>query len=430
MPGLIALALVACSSRGDSLVTPKNHPPTIKFAFAKLAVPRASTPNLTVSADDPDGDDLTITWTITRGSLTPQSPDNTVMRWNAPVTVGVDTVVVRVTDGTFARSITDVVKVGWATSGQSALARYEKSKSPYIVSLPPTDPVLTVGALTATVMEPGVEIYFETAGATLRVLGRLEAHGTADLPIVFRPNDRTFVCGDERGWWDGILGATDDAFASDGDIDFEHVEVWYAQAGVRLLEGSHAIVRNCEFRCSGDAGLSIGGTGSLIVLDSGINNGRADGIAISAIASLPDSVHVHGCTIGINGNAGIRLDLADASQTVPILIEYNTIEFNEVHGVSLANAVFPAIHYNHFIGNGESTVSNIYMENGYPDGAPVDTLDATCNFWGAPVASQSTIDATIRDSLDSSSVGTRVKSCPWLNESPITSTPVCNVSCP
>jgi parallel beta-helix repeat protein len=428
LPGLLVLVAVACSSGGDSGVTPTNDPPTVAFTFAKLAVPRGEPADLTVSADDPDGDKLTINWSITRGTLTAQNASRTIMRWATPSSEGADTVTIRVTDGTFNRTVTAVVKVGRPTTGQTALALYEKTKSPYIISLPDADPTLTIGSSTTTVIEPGVELLFETEGSILRVVGRLEALGTADLPIVFRPNDRTFRCGDERGWWEGIWAATE--FGSDGDIDFEHVEVWYAQTGLRLNDNASAVVSDCSFRCSGDAGLLMGGSGTLVALDSKINNGRVDGVSVSAVVSVPDSVLVQGCAIELNGGAGLRLNLADFSQSAPVVIEYNTIHFNEEHGISLANAVFPRIHNNSFTGNGESTVSNIYLQNGYPGGVAFPELDATCNFWGAATSSQGPIDQTIHDSLDSGQVATRVKSCPWLNESPITAPPDCSMVCP
>jgi hypothetical protein len=429
VPGLVALVLVACSSGGDSGVNTTNHPPTITFTFAKLAVPRALPADLTVSVDDPDEDKLTVTWDFTRGSWDSQNASNTIMRWTPPATVGVDTVTVRVSDGTVSKTVTAVVKVGFQTTTQTARSRYRLVDSPYIITLPTADPALTVDKQ-GTVVEPGVEIFIDTPETEIAVLGPFDARGTADQPIVFRPNDRTLLCADDRGWWEGILANRDDANDSDGFVDLEYAQVWYARAGVRLLSTGSATVRNCEIRCSGDAGLLIGGNGTLVALDSNINNGSVDGILVHAITSLPDSVHIQGCTIGINGGAGLRLDLADPFQTVPIFIEYNTIEFNQEHGISLARSVFPQIHYNHFRGNGDATVSNIYLQSGYPDGAPVDTLDATCNFWGAAIGSQSTIDQMIHDKLDSGTVGTRVKSCPWLNEDPITIPPVCSMSCP
>jgi len=184
-------------------------------------------------------------------------------------------------------------------------------------------------------------------------------------------------------------------------------------------------------RCSGDAGILVEGSGSLTAIDTEISNGRADGIAIAAITSIPDSVIVRGCEIRINANSGIRMAITDPSGSVPIVVEYNKIEFNFTRGITLSNAEFPRIHFNQFSGNGVGTgVTNIYLENGFPEGVSVPQLDASCNYWGAPVANQSTIDGTIHDSLDSGSVGTRIVVSPWLNASPFTTPPTCTPPSP
>jgi hypothetical protein len=136
-------------------------------------------------------------------------------------------------------------------------------------------------------------------------------------------------------------------------------------------------------------------------------------------------VRIEGCTLDFNGNSGIRMDLQDTFNATPIIVEFNEIEFNGAHGISLAHVVFPHIHFNAFRGNGDNTISNLFLQAGYPNPADHPQLDATCNFWGSSASAQSTIDASIRDSFDTSTVYTRVVSSPWLNTSPITTTPNC-----
>jgi hypothetical protein len=428
--GAAVLAVVACSSGGDSGTTPTNKAPEIAFTFTPLATPHDIPVDLTITASDPDNDPLTITWTITRGSLVAQNSRKTVMRWTPPGALGVDTVNVRVTDGTVTRKLTEVIKVGYSLpTGSVAPPVFQKSKSPYIVTLNGADPRLTVLEGAQTTIEPGTEIYLNTAGSFLEVLGKLEAQGTAGEPIIFRQNNRTFSCGDANSTrWAGII-----AFGDSALVDLEYVELWFPQDGVRLRDNSSALLKDCKVRCSGNAGALIEGNGSLRAIDSSFTDGLGDGIAIAAITSLPDSVRIQGCTLSFNHSSGIRMDLADVTKVVPIYVEYNDIEINDAHGISLAHSVFPRIHFNKFLGNGDSSISSLFLQGGYPDPVNLPELDVTCNFWGGSHASQSAVDNEIHDSLDVSTVHTRVKSCPWLNTDPtdpLTTTPNCSMSCP
>lgn len=423
---LLAL-VVACGGGGDSGTPPANEPPTVTFTTSAFAVVKNVPVDLTIGASDADGDPLTITWEVTRGLLTPQNAGKTVMEWSTPSTVGTDTVTVRVSDGTVTRSIAVEMKVATLTTSNTAPATYSKTLSPYIVRTSVNNHrILIPGGTSGTVIEAGVELYIDTPGTYFTVLDDFIAHGTPDEPIVIRPNNRTLSCaGDDRGWWDGIQAASDDAAFSTGVVDFAHVEVWYARMGVRLDENANAILRDCRIRCSGENGLLVQGSGSLQVFDSQITDGVSDGISIAAISSLPDSVRIERCNISFNGNAGIRMDLNDFGQAVPIRIEFNEIEFNSAYGISLANSVFPSIHYNSFRGNGDTSVVNLYLVGGYPDPVNHPVLDATCNYWGSATSTQASIDASIRDSLDTSAVHTRVDSSPWLNANPITTPPSC-----
>jgi hypothetical protein len=436
-PLLLVLVALGCASGGDS-VTPVNRRPTIDLLFTKIGVVRGIPVNLSVAVDDMDEDPLTVTWSITRDpsktALTPQNADKTVVRWATPVAAGTDTLTVRVSDGQLNSSVTAIIKVGYAASGQTALSLYEKAKSPYIVAPPSGNPLFTIPEGQTTIIEAGTELLIDVPGTVIDVAGgTLIVNGTSVDPVTIQPNDRSFQCGDERGWWEGVRGSTfsDGVNTFDGFIDLDHTEIRYGQNGIRLRDNANAVVTDCMIRCSGDAGMLIEGHGSLMAIDTEVSNGRADGIAIAAIASIPDSVIVRGCDLRINGSSGIRMAIADPSGSVPIVVEYNKIEFNFTRGITLSHAEFPQIHFNQFSGNGVGTgVTNIYLENGFPEGASVPQLDASCNYWGAPVANQSTIDGTIHDSLDSGAVGTRIVVSPWLNASPFTTPPTCTPPTP
>jgi len=431
LAGVALVAMVACGGGGDSGTTPINQPPTVAFTFTPLATPQSIPVDLTITATDPDGDPLTITWKITRGTLAAQNSKKTVMRWTPPATLGADTVNVSVSDGATTRKLSEAIKVGYAwTGGSNAPPVFQKSKSPYIVTLNVADPRLTIDDGATTTIEPGTEILFNTAGSFIEVLGTLDAHGTADEPIILRQNNRTFKCGAANGGrWEGIQVRHDSGVPSAGVLDLEHVELWFPRNGVRLFDDSTADLNNVSVRCSGNAGLLMEGSGYVRALDSSFTDGDGDGIAVAAFSSLPDSVRIERCTLSFNQGSGIRMDIDDAVNAVPIIVEHNDIEFNSTHGISLAHAVFPQIHFNTFRGNGDSSVSSLYLQSGYPTVA-FPELDATCNFWGAASSSQATIDVGIHDELDQSTVHTRVKSCPWLNSVPPPTMTNCSMSCP
>jgi hypothetical protein len=422
LAGCGLLAMAACSSGGDSGTTPTNEPPTISFTTTAIALPKSGQSDLTVSVDDPDDDALTITWTITRGTLAAQNTARTVMRWSTPATVGTDTVVVRVSDGTVSRSVTAEVKVGTLhTNTLFPAGGFVKANSPYILLPPGANPRVTVPGGVTRVIEAGTELLIATESSFIEVLGTLQAHGTEDDPIVMRANNRTFNCSEGRGWWEGVRVLNDPG--SDGLADFEHVEIRDGRWGVRLRDNASGLLRDCRLLCSEDAGILMESNGSLRVFDTRISDSVVDGIAIWAAASLPDSVRVEGCTIAFNGNAGIRMDLNDVTQAVPIVVEFNQIEYNETYGIALANSVFPDIHYNAFRGNGTESVLNLFLSSTYPDPVNFPILNATCNFWYS--INESNIKASVWDNDDSALVHTDVDVNPFLSANPLVTPPNC-----
>lgn len=427
--GLAAVAvsslLAACGGDDGGGVEPVNQAPTIALQFSKIGVVRNTPVQLSVSVNDLDGDPLTVTWDVTRGTITSLNATNTLVRWDTPATVGVDSVAVEVTDGTATRSVAIEIKVGRPFNGNDAPPVFLKSESPYIVTVTGTPPVLIVSA-SSTTIEPGAELLLETPNTVIDVTDSLIAVGTSADPIIIRPNLRNLTCSDDRGWWEGIKVATD--LVVDGYVELDYVELWYGRFAVRLRDQGSATIRNSTIRCSGQNGVLHEGGGTLLVEDTRISDGAFDGIAVESLTFFPDSVLISGCDIIFNGRTGLALDLDDQAQVVPIIVEYSNIEFNGEHGITLRNAVFPSIHYNRFFGNGigsTSGLNHIWLFSGYPTGPAVPTLDAACNFWGAPVANVATIEATVRDGQDTGTVGTDVLVTPWSNENPLVSTSTC-----
>jgi len=423
LAGVGVLGMMACGGGGgDSGTNPTNRAPEVAFTFAPLATAKSVPVDLTITASDEDGDPLTINWTVTRGTLTAQNSKKTIMRWTTPSTVGVDTVSVSVGDGTTTKKVTGQIHVGTPYVGGSFLA----ASSPYILTRSAVDPRVAIAEGATLTIEAGTEIYVNTTSLFFDVNGTLNAHGTSDAPIIIRYNDRTLLCGTSSGAWAGIRGG-----GNTGVVDLEYVELWYAQYGVRLKEEAVANLQNVSVRCSGSAGALIEGSSYLRAIDSEFTDGVGDGISITTQLTEPDSVRINGCILSFNNGSGIHMDLNDTNKSVPIFVDSNDIQFNSTHGISLAHSVFPSIHNNNFQGNGTDGISNLFLQGGYP-GVAHPCLDATCNFWGN--TSQNAIDIGIWDSLDQNTVDTRVKSCPWLNSNPLTSTPNCStancVSCP
>ncbi len=395
--------------------------------FKPLAIAKNVPVDLTITATDEDGDPLTINWTVTRGTLTAQNSKKTIMRWAVPATVGTDTVKVSVSDGTATRKLTEAIRVATVYSSGT----FFKANSPYIVATGGANPRLAIPAGSLLTIQPGTEIYINAAGLIVDVTGRLNAHGNVAEPIVIRHNDRTFVCGGSNDGWKGIQASREAGADTSGVVDLSYVDLWYPEDGVRLQDDSRLTMNNCSVRCSKHAGVWMEGSAVVTLINSRFTDGVGDGVAITGIASVPDSVVVQGCTLSFNNGSGIRMDLYDNSKSAVIDIQYNDFQYNSTHGISLAHSVFPAIHNNNFTGNGDSGISNLYLQSGYP-GVANACLDVTCNFWGN--TSQNAIDIGIHDSLDQSTVHTRVKSCPWLSSNPLTTTPNCSVvncaSCP
>lgn len=420
LAGVAVLGIVACGGGSDPVTNPPNHAPVVAFTFNPLATAKNVPVDLTITATDEDDDPLTISWTVTRGTLTAQNSKKTVMRWAVPATIGVDTVNVSVTDGTATKKVSAQIAVANVYSNSGI---FLKSLSPYILATA-ANGRLTVGENTTLTIQAGTEIYINSAGVIIDVLGKLVAHGTLADPIIIRHNNRSFKCGESNPGWKGIQVSHSAGAINPGSADLEYVELWYPTDGVLEQDSTRVTMKNCSVRCSGHASVWMQGSGSLFLTDSRFTDGAGHGLLIEGIASRPDSVMVKGCTLSFNNGSGIHMDLYDTIKSAVIDVQENDIEYNQTHGIALAHSVFPTIHFNQIKSNGGESISNLYLQSGYPT-VSFPELDATCNYWGN--TSQTTIDIGIHDSLDQSTVHARVKSSPWLF---CANAPNCGVSCP
>lgn len=411
---MIAVVAVAGCSGGDGIVT-VNNPPSIEFTFAPIAVPASVPVVLTVDISDPDDDDqLTVSWDITTGaaSLTPQNAQKTEMEWDVPDAPGADTVTVTVSDGEDSRSVTAILKVG--TLRVTSAGSFPLSGSPYILRPTGSPPKWVVDG-TANI-PAGVELLVDLPSTSIYVLGTLNIQGTTEDPVVIRPNDRMVQCGLDGGWWEGIL-STSDGLGHDGVINATNMDISYANDGVALQYTGVATIAESSIRCSGNSGVLHQGSGALVVTDTEIRGGENHGIMVDKpLLTQPESITITGCDVKINAQAGLWIDMDDPSAGTPILIRDNKFEFNSFSGIFMRHWVWPTIENNAFVSNGGGS-SNIRLADFHSTSSP-DTIDATCNYWGASVSNESTILNSVHDRRKVATVGTFVTVKPWLNEDP------------
>lgn len=422
---MIVTFILACS--GSETVEPVNQSPSIEFTFNNIAVWKNLTHDLTVAVSDPDGDPLTVSWTITSGTLTPQNTENTIVTWDPPDTPGADTVTVSVSDGQLSSSVTEIIKRGTlVTLGVGTSSRtFTKAESPYIIRAAVVTPSIGVGS--TFTLEAGVEWYIhhdDDEGTpdleTIAVEGAIVTHGTESEPVVIVPNDRAAaLCGDCLGWWGGF------DLVPDGTATMDYTQIKCGVYDLRMSQGDGtATLRNCSFQCSSGAGIKLESNGTLVVDSCRITDNGNHGIDISSLVSLPASVSITNSEIRFNGHTGIYMDLYDVGQDVPINISRNLIEFNAGNGIAITHAVWPTIHNNDISKNNTGTLSNIRLLVPFPDASVIapaawDSLLATNNYWGGTFQSgeDAFIEQGIWDSKDIPSLGTRVIINPWKNES-------------
>jgi len=411
---VIAVIAVAGCSGGDGVVI-VNNPPSIEFTFAPRGVPTAVPVVLTVDVSDPDEDDhLTVTWDITTGaaSLTPQNAEKTEMQWAVPDVPGTHTVTVTVSDGEDSRSVSADIKVG--TLRVTSAGSFPLSGSPYILRPNSSPPKWVVDG--TTTIPAGAELLIDLPSTSLYVLGTLNIQGTPGNPVVIRPNDRTVQCGIDGGWWEGIL-ATSDGLGHNGVVNLSNVDLSYATDGVALQYTGVANISGSSIRCSYNSGVLHQGTGALVVTDTEIRGGQNHGIMVDKpLLSQPESITITGCDIKINAQAGLWVDMDDPSAGTPIVIQDNKFEFNSFAGIFMRRWAWPTIENNAFVSNGGGSYNIRFAE--FHDPASPDTIDATCNYWGASVSNESTILNSVYDRRKSATVGVFVTVKPWLNEDP------------
>lgn len=194
-------------------------------------------------------------------------------------------------------------------------------------------PYLAVGDVTVEpgvtlTIQPGVVVQCATSDlmeanmdvnrVEIRVLGDLQAYGTASNPILFESAAGSPAPGD----WHSVQLLSSSIASS-----IDYLTVQHALYGIRSQAGSETLVQNTQVHLCSNSGLTIyGGTAtyrSLLIHDN-----NTYGISISnASPTITDS------QVFDNGSYGIHINNYFSTNTVTLL--RNTVSYNTTTGISL-----------------------------------------------------------------------------------------------
>jgi hypothetical protein len=416
---------LGCGSSETGPVEKPNKPPTVSLNFAKVAVALGTEVLLTVAVDDEDGDNVEVTWEVTRGLLNPSDQGTPTMHWSTPNQVGTDTFTITADDGNGGVTvITADIRVATprGTGISGANTTWTPASSPYLL----TASSLTVLDGETLTIQAGVDVIIDRPDGTVQIEGTLVTQGTANAPVTFGFNDK----GPSAGAWPGIKvgigGATPVASLS-------HTNISHARNGLEILRNSVVTLTNCKITFSTEPAIYQQGTGSLSVVDCFITNNESSGIQIEeGVLGLPSMIEIRGDSIAFNGDlfgavqytveAAVAINMADTVASVPIVIEDNYIGINGFPGIRMTGGAFPSIQNNAIVGNMRGqpgTQYNIRLENGFNGPGASNYINATNNFWA--LTDSISIKERIRDWQDAPGmIETRVYITPWLPNAPWT----------
>lgn len=437
--GLMCLVLVSCSE--DPVEPPQeNRPPTIAFdAPANLAYPRGDTITVLVEATDPDGDDLTVTWRSSAGTITelPRAPqqDPNIYRasWAIPDSLATYALWATVDDGKLASTDSTTYQSGtlWEAIFVTANVTLSAGESPYIVRAIADDDNIIVEARVTLRIEAGVTVYIDKEETTFDIAGKLHVLGTATATVTIRPNGVSPSAGN----WEGIKVQPS---AGPPEVLLEYATISHARHVLLITQGDATVrVSHCTLVHSLEAAVLLQTGGALEIEECVISNNRGEAISIASLSegSKPDSVKIINNTIQFNGDFGgkgaIFVSVHDFAGSVPIRVSGNDISLNFIAGVSLGAVapnlgVFPVFRNNIIEGNELGQVPKIDFRiepdpTGF-DGLP-PCVDAANNFWGAGFTDFTAIKGKIFDADDDGRgdelrIKKTVCVTPWLSERP------------
>ncbi len=402
MHGVVPLLVVAMFVTGcEDTVEFINSPPSeLAIARSKCAIWTDGEIALKGSAEDPEEDPLTFSWSANAGSFTPPDGIGEEVTWKAPDTPGSIILTLNVSDGIDDRSLSIAIEVGEEVTtpifGNVALVDHGY---PYVLT---DDQPTVISASSHLTVGPGVELIVDSEFGGLDVRGGLTVEGHAGNMANIGPNS----CGGVTKVWGGIYISGGSAQASiknvniyagtDGiqviegataTIDSSNITDQY-EAAISVVEGASATIRNCKIWDNG-AGLFISNA-DFTLQNSSIRYNYKKGISVTVITDMPTTYtqSIEGCVVANNG----------------------------IDGIYLVGEASPAIHQCTLFFNGPESGEGYDMRlNNY---LPSDTVHAENNFWG--VTTEGEIAEQIYDKTDNpATIQAYVGFVPWLEQEPL-----------
>ena len=427
---LIAAAMTACSS-DDVVIVEENLPPVMTFAFEKRVVEADTPVQLNVAVDDPDGDPVTVNWTIQRGGqdsgLILGGQGTPVLNWRAPVALATDMITITATDGN-GGSTTIVETIRNGTVRVSPPAIFLKASSPYIIR--PAGVVFAIPGNLDVIVEPGVELFMDKVGTIISVQGSLTAIGTVTDSITFTSNIRNLA----PGKWVGIQVVGQPTFPV---VTMDYCRLEYGIDCVQASFDATVTIQHSLLRFNMFSAIKVtGGTSApatLTLTDSDLRDNSQRAVNIETPIGVPGTIRILRNKFTFNGlqtprdqgapvNGAIHMKVNDPLKTGTFNIIGNNIFRNFNVGIFLEVAVFPLIRDNALVGNDwlstDGISRNIRLQPPFGTMPPAPALDVTAknNYWFA--ATLGDIQTTIVDSGDSGQITAEVLVDPCLFSCP------------
>jgi parallel beta-helix repeat protein len=366
------------------------------------------------------------------GTLNPAQQGQPTIRWDTPTQTGRDTVTVTASDGRGGTTtLVETILVGTLKTSRIQFFTQETwsmGDSPFIIQ--PVEDKFVIDEGAGLTVDAGCQLLVNREDLEISVVGILRTNGTAQAPVVIRPNSRK----PDPGYWLGITASP--SGQAPPVVRLFHTDVLYAEEAVKAVTSAQVFLDGCRVMFSSDAAVLHWSSGNLQVLNSAITNNSKTGIRIIRGTATPlpwDPVVISGDSIATNGDdtgqltytdqAAIYIDVDDGGDIdiSTIDINHNEISRNYLPGIQLARASYPKIHDNSIFSNELKKKTdpkyNIKLDNNV--GGSRETIDARQNHWGEgftnPATDSLLIKQMIRDSEDSATITARVLIYPWLN---------------